>query len=53
MKDFMKAIVSSIGVGAASVIGLAGGAWLWAEVLEPKLNEFKDFKETRKAKKES
>lgn len=50
MKEFVKTIVTSAAAAAASVIGMVGGAWLWSEVLEPKLEEFKEFKEAKKQK---
>ena len=41
MKNLFKVVVLYIAAGAASVIGVMGGTWLWNEVLEDKADNLK------------
>lgn len=44
----MKTIVHSFAHGAACVIGMLAGMWVWTEVLEGKANNLKDRLESKK-----
>lgn len=41
MKNLFKVVVLYIAAGAASMIGVMGGTWLWNEVLEDKADNLK------------
>lgn len=39
----MKSIINTLMAGAAVIIGMKAGEWLWEEVLEEKVDDFKDY----------
>ena len=47
----MKDIIKCFGSMAACVVGWLAGSWLWEEVLEEKMDDFKGYLKNRKANK--
>lgn len=39
----MKNIMNTLAAGAAMIVGMKAGEWLWDEVLEDKVDDFKDY----------
>lgn len=48
----MKDIIKYVGSMAACAVGWLAGSWLWEEVLEEKVEDFRDYlKDKRREKK--
>lgn len=47
----MKDIVKYVGSMAACAVGWLAGYWLWEEVLEDKMDGFKDYLKNRRTNK--
>lgn len=39
----MKNVINTLMAGAAVIVGMKAGEWLWDEVLEDKVTDFKDY----------
>lgn len=47
----MKNIINTLVAGAAVIVGMKAGEWLWDEVLEEKVDDFKDYLADKRKKK--
>ena len=48
----MKSIINVLGIGILAGVGTSAGFWLWEEVLEDKVEDFRDYL-SKKSKKGS
>lgn len=39
----MKNVINTLMAGAAVIVGMKAGEWLWDEVLEDKVTDLKDY----------
>ena len=39
----MKNVINTLLAGTAVIVGMKAGEWLWDEVLEDKVTDFKDY----------
>lgn len=47
----MKDVIKYLGSMAACAVGWMAGSWLWEEVLEEKMDDFKDYLRNKGKKK--
>ena len=47
----MKNVINTLMAGAAVIVGMKAGEWLWDEVLEDKVTDFKDYLANKRKKK--
>lgn len=47
----MKDVIKYLGSMAACAVGWCAGHWLWEEVLEDKMTDFKDYLKNKKTNK--